>query len=175
MMLIKSLLRAFFHGINKIQSWVDESDKSEVPDLLQPDLQRNTITGKNEGFRVDDKERGPVRATRHHIINVWDYLTFKEGTQAHHVTRVLDFEEWIPMNEILHRVNELFGITYQNERSLYPYMKTLVDAGLLEANMVGGKMRWRKKNLLISVSDEMGEEETPPSRTQTARKDLTFS
>jgi DNA-binding PadR family transcriptional regulator len=89
---------------------------------------------------------------------MWDHLTFKEGTQAHHITKVLDYEEWISMEEILRRVNELFGILYQNERSLYPYLKTLVDAGLLEANMVGGKMKWRKKNLIITVGEEIEEE-----------------
>ena len=64
----------------------------------------------------------------------------------------LDFEEWITMEEILRRVNELFGIQYQNERSLYPYLKTLVDAGMLEASMLGGKMRWRKKNLMQTIN-----------------------
>jgi DNA-binding PadR family transcriptional regulator len=57
------------------------------------------------------------------------------------------------MEEILRRVKELFGIEYQNERSLYPYLKTLVDSGLLEASVVGGKMRWKKKSLMITVSE----------------------
>ena len=69
------------------------------------------------------------------------------------------------MEDILRSVKELFGIEYQNERSLYPYLKTLVDSGLLESSVVGGKMRWKKKALLISVEEldrEMMVQQTTP-------------
>ncbi len=153
--MIKLLLRSVFRAVNTLQKWVEDPQANEG----NPKRESLKLTelSENNGLRTPPN--------RYRMINVWDHLTFKEGTQAHHITRVLDYEEWVGMEEVLRRVNELFGITYQNERSLYPYLKTLVDAGLLEANMVGGKMRWRKKNLIISVKELIEEEEreiTPP-------------
>ncbi|MEK6970723.1 MAG: hypothetical protein AABW68_03430 [archaeon] len=154
--MIKFLLRRVFKAVGKLQQWVGEDIQNEAATQQQ----RNTLTLASE------RERGGAARKRYQIVNMWDHLTFKEGTQAHHITKVLDHEEWISMEEILRRVNELFGILYQNERSLYPYLKTLVDAGLLEANMVGGKMKWRKKNLIITIGEEMEEEVARMSTSQ---------
>lgn len=85
------------------------------------------------------------------IHSVWDYIKFIEQSQAHHICSVLGFEEWITMEEILRRVKEIFRVEYKNERSLYPYIKTLVDCGFLETTAFGGKMKWRKKEILIKI------------------------
>jgi hypothetical protein len=143
------ILRRVFRAMNSLQKWVDDDPRNET--VLQ--------NMRNGMILTSESVNKPSPQKRYQIVNMWDHLSFKEGTQAHHITKVLDYEEWISMEEILRRVNELFGILYQNERSLYPYLKTLVDSGLLEANMVGGKMKWRKKNLIITVGEEVENEE----------------
>lgn len=85
------------------------------------------------------------------IHSVWDYLRFQEHTQAFHITNVVGFDEWVAMDEIRRRVTDLFNVSYKNERSLYPYIKTLVDIGLMETSNVGGKRKWRKKDLMIKI------------------------
>ena len=60
------------------------------------------------------------------------------------------------MGEIRRRIGELFGAEYKNERSLYPYLKTLTDIGLMENSSVGGRMRWRKQDLLVRIEKQGG-------------------
>lgn len=93
------------------------------------------------------------------IHSIWDYLKFIEHTQAHHICSILGFEEWIEMEEVFRRVKEIFGVEYKNERSLYPYIKTLVDCGLIETTAVGGKRKWRKKDILIKITKAKKTEE----------------
>lgn len=85
------------------------------------------------------------------VYSLWDYLQFVSNTQAAHIKDVIGFDEWVSMDEIRRRVLELFGINYKNEKSLYAYVKTLTDIGLLETINAGGKRKWRKKALLIRV------------------------
>ena len=154
------MLRRVFSSLKSLQTWAEQDQEVRAP-------QKKNRVNENGGETRTVNLGGAEGKKQYKVINVWKYLTFKEGTQAHHLTKVLDFEEWVWMEEILRRVNELFGVTYQNVRSLYPYLKTLVDTGLLEANMLGGKMRWRKKSLLQTI--ELLEEEeailaTPPTQ-----------
>ena len=106
-------------------------------------------------FKIDKlpeyKEASQEHKTIEEIHSVWDYIKFIEQSQAHHICSVLGFEEWVTMEEILRRIKEIFGIEYKNERSLYPYIKTLVDCGFLETTAFGGKMKWRKKEVLIKI------------------------
>lgn len=95
------------------------------------------------------------------VHSIWDYISFTAHSQAFHICNVLGFEEWVSMDEILRRIKELFGAQYKNERSLYPYIKTLVDCNLLETSGFGGKKHWRKKELLIRI-------EEPKQKTPTA-------
>ena len=85
------------------------------------------------------------------VVNLWDYLVFKENTQAHHIVSVLGFEEWTSMDELRRRIKELFGVEYENDRSLYPHIKTLVDAGILEAIRTERRQKWRKRALLYRL------------------------
>ena len=66
------------------------------------------------------------------------------------------------MEEIMRRVREVFHVDYQNDRSLYPYVKTLVDIGIVETQSAGGKKKWRKRDLLVKLKRkvEEAEEET---------------
>ena len=92
------------------------------------------------------------------IHSIWDYIKMNEHTQASHIASVLGFDEWISMDEILRRIREIFGMDYKNDRSLYPYIKTLVDVGLVETSSVGGKKKWRKKDTLIKARARREEE-----------------
>ena len=93
------------------------------------------------------------------IKSVWDVLQFNENTQASHLASVIRFDEWVDMDEIRRRIMELFQIDYKNERSLYPYLKTLVDVGLMETNNIGGKRKWRKRDLLVKVEKKKDKKE----------------
>jgi hypothetical protein len=99
----------------------------------------------------------PENEETHEIYSVWDYLEFTSNTQAFHLSKIIGFDEWVSMDEIKRRVKELFGVDYKNDRSLYPYIKTLVDCGLFETSNVGGKRKWRKKDLLIKVEKKKKE------------------
>lgn len=103
--------------------------------------------------KIYDIEEGSIEE----IHTVWDYLSLLDHTQAFHISSVIGFEEWVSMGEIRRRIFELFGIEYKNERSLYPYIKTMVDLGLLESTSAGGKKRWRKRDLLIKLKSGKGE------------------
>ncbi len=92
------------------------------------------------------------------ILSIWDFLKCNEYTQAYHLVTVIPYDEWIDMIEIRQRILTLFQIEYKNDRSLYPYLKTMVDLGLIETNNIGGKRKWRKKDLLIKIEKEKEEE-----------------
>lgn len=100
------------------------------------------------------------------VRTVWDFLKFQENTQADHLSKVIGFEEWVDMEEMRRRIQELFGVNYKNERSLYPYLKALSDAGLFESTSAGGRRKWRKKDLLIRTKGNKGgpEEANPVSK-----------
>jgi len=100
-----------------------------------------------------------VRNKAIEIRSIWDFLQFNEHTQAFHLASVIRFDEWATMDEIRRRIFELFQVDYENERSLYPYLKTMVDIGLFETNNIGGKRKWRKKDLLIKIEKEEKEAE----------------
>ncbi len=93
------------------------------------------------------------------IHSIWDYLKFQENTQAFHLVNIVGFDEWVDMEEIRRRILELFNIEYKNERSLYPYLKTLTDIGFFETNNVGGRRKWRKKDLIFRTKNKITESE----------------
>ena len=94
------------------------------------------------------------------IHSVWDFLEFNENTQATHLSSVIRFDEWVSMDEIRRRIWELFQIDYKNERSLYPYLKTMVDLGLIETSNIGGKRKWRKRDLLVKIEKKKKKSES---------------
>ena len=92
------------------------------------------------------------------IHNIWDFLEFLPNTQAFHLEKVIGFEEWVTMDEIRRRIMELFNVNYKNERSLYAYIKTMVDCGLLETTSIGGKRKWRKRDLIVKLKKKKSQE-----------------
>ena len=85
------------------------------------------------------------------IRSLWDFFQINENTQAYHLINVLGYDEWIDMREIRRRIKEIFNVEYKNERSLYPYLKTLTDINLVETTSAGGRRKWRKKELLLEI------------------------
>jgi len=112
-------------------------------------------TEKTSETIYEDEEKAETSK----IYSLWDYIRLTENTQAHHILSVIGFDEWVPMDEIKRRIKELFLIDYKNDRSLYPYIKTLVDVGLLETSNVGGKRKWRKRDLIIKIKEKIKEKE----------------
>ena len=130
---IKRVIRSLFGIIKRVEGW------SQRPE-------ENTIYKETQ-----------AEEEKHTIISVWDTLRFKENTQAYHLNGVAGFDEWVDMEEIRRRIFEIFGAEYKNFRSLYPYLKTLVDLGLMETTSAGGRRKWRKVALLVSVKEKIGE------------------
>lgn len=126
-MVLKLFVRFLIKELRKLQIWASEEEKPIYK--IDSELQRELSS----------------------ISTIWDFLEFADNTQAFHLINVLGFDEWIDMWEIRRRIEEIFGIKYKNERSLYPYIKTLVDLGLVEASNIGGKRKWRKKEALIEL------------------------
>lgn len=99
----------------------------------------------------------PAAEAEKTVYSLWDFIQFRENTQAFHLANTVGFDEWVDMTEIRRRIEEIFRVSYKNERSLYPYIKTLVDAGFFETSNIGGRMKWRKKELLFDT--EQGEKQ----------------
>ena len=135
-MIFRKIARGIFSLFHKADKWSSE--------------------GSEKVYKAEEMEK---KAGFDEIHSVWDYLKFRPNTQAFHLSSVLGFDEWIDMAEIRRRVKELFGADYKNERSLYPYLKTLTDVGLMESTSIGGRMQWRKHDLLIKVSKTGGEKQ----------------
>lgn len=83
------------------------------------------------------------------ISNIWDYIKIKENTQAEHLIKSIPFDKWITMDEIRHNIKLNFNVEYSNEKSLYPYLKTLTDTNLIKLNNTGKKRTWKKNIILV--------------------------
>ncbi|MCX8189752.1 MAG: hypothetical protein N3F05_00820 [Candidatus Diapherotrites archaeon] len=127
-MVVKRILKALIKLGIKIKNWAIEEDESSVYSRVE--------------YSESNKE----------LRSLWDFLSFNENTQAYHLVNVLGFDEWVDMPEIRRRIKELFGVDYKNERSLYPYLKTLVDINLVETHSIGGRRKWRKREFLFEVN-----------------------
>jgi hypothetical protein len=130
----------------------DWSEEPEETNAIQPKIEQK--------MHLEQEKTGPKE-----VHSIWDYLRIRENTQAHHLASVIGFE-WIEMLEIRRRVKEQFGMEYQNERSLYPYIKTFTDCGLFESTDIGGKRKWRKRNILVTVQLEKSRATEKPIETK---------
>ncbi|MDD5163210.1 MAG: hypothetical protein PHD95_03310 [Candidatus ainarchaeum sp.] len=143
MMVLKRVVRLIMGFFKDVKDW------SEEPAATSPELPKKELKIELLAEKAAFKE----------VHSVWDYLKIRENTQAHHLASVIGFE-WIEMLEIRRRIKEQFGMEYQNERSLYPYIKTFTDCGLFESTDIGGKRKWRRKNILITTQGELRQGET---------------
>jgi len=124
----------------------------KVKKIFSKFFEKNIVDEKNTTIYSSDKD------VVDEIHNIWDFLKFRENTQAFHLQAVIGFEEWVTMDEIKRRIKEIFGVEYKNDKSLYPYLKTLSDSGLFETLDIEGKRKWRKKSILIRVRKEIKKE-----------------
>ena len=147
-MVLKSLIRGLSNALNRLQNWAAES-KYEA--------------GSNTKTEPDPN-------TGRKVLSLWDFVDFQVDTQADHLIKVVGFEEYVDMDEIRRRIREVLQIEYKNERSLYPYIKTLTDTGFFETSNVGGRRKWRKKELLFEILQESTNTEHKQSADQKTNK-----
>ncbi|MFH1256366.1 MAG: hypothetical protein V1494_03670 [Candidatus Diapherotrites archaeon] len=140
---MKSVIRFILRAFNRVSTWaaIDEKkeQKSESPSKKPEELE---------------------------IQSIWNYLSFNDNTQAFHLAGIIGFEEWVTMDEIRRRIEEVYQTRYLNDRSLYPYIKTLVDCGLFETTNVGGRRKWRKKELLLKLKALQKREEEEEAQAE---------
>ncbi|MEM0360234.1 MAG: hypothetical protein QXK06_02770 [Candidatus Diapherotrites archaeon] len=134
-MVFRGMLAKLFKKLEKLREWAESEDK----------LYSQSVAVE------EPKEKA--------IGSIWDFLQFTENTQAFHLVNVIGFEEWVDMEEIRRRIREIFSVEYKNEKSLYPYLKTLTDINLFESTNIGGRRKWRKKELLFEIEREKSPEE----------------
>lgn len=142
-MVIKLIIRSLLKSIDSLTVWAKETKEKEVSEVFK------------EEFGVKKIKK---------IYSVWDFVLFKKDSQADHLSKVVGFDEWVSMEEIRRRIKEVIGIEYLNERSLYPYIKTMVDVGFFGASDIGGLRKWKKNEFLFELIDEtivdLGSKET---------------
>jgi hypothetical protein len=114
----------------------------------------------DQGIYSENAVETPKTTENTEIISIWDVINCNEHTQAYHLVSVIPYDEWIDMDEIRRRIWDLFQIEYKNDRSLYPYLKTMVDLGLIETSNIGGRRKWRKKDLLVKLNEQTKVKET---------------
>lgn len=124
----------FMSLFSKIKSLFKRKTKSTQKIVATP-IQTTNIVEKQEYINT--------------YTDIWQYIKPKENTQAEHILSVVSFDDWQDMDDIRKAIKNKFFIEYKHEKSLYPYIKTLVDIGLLEISSVGGKRKWKKKELSI--------------------------
>ncbi len=111
-------------------------------------LQENKQLLKNEYETKQEPKIYTVEELKNKINTIWDIIKIKENTQAEHLIKIIPSDQWIDMEEIKQRIKLEFNIEYKNEKSLYPYLKTLTDINLIKLNNTGKKRSW-KKNIII--------------------------
>jgi len=89
-----------------------------------------------------------IEELKNEINTIWDIVKIKENTQAEHIIKCTPSDKWITMDELRQSIKLQFNVEYTNEKSLYPYLKTLVDINLIKMNNIGKKRTW-KKNIII--------------------------
>lgn len=163
-MVLRKLVKTLFGFLKDIREW------SEEPDEIIATTEKTQETGEILIAREQETVISPPKEEKvKEIHSIWDYLKIRDNTQAHHLTSVIGFE-WIEMREIRRRIKEQFGMEYMNERSLYPYIKTFTDCGLFESSDVGGKRKWRKKEIIISPKGEKKKPEKPVETREGEKK-----
>ncbi|MFH1225104.1 MAG: hypothetical protein V1676_04860 [Candidatus Diapherotrites archaeon] len=136
--MLKGFVRGIMGALLKVANWASTEGKAPAEE---------TIYERQKGEPASEE-----------VHSIWDYLEFAENSQAFHLVGVVGFEEWVDMAEIKRRIAEIYKIEYKNDRSLYPYIKTLTDAGLFETTSAGGRRKWRKRDLVIKLKGSIKKE-----------------
>ena len=115
----------------------------------QPTLNYNNSIEQNIQISEITKIYDVAKINKNKINTIWDVIKAKENTQAEHIINCLPEDQWIDMEELKQRIKLQYNIEYQNEKSLYPYIKTLTDINLIKLNNAGKKRTWKKNIILI--------------------------
>ena len=137
---------------NKLKNFFGFKNKKEEKKIKKKNVSNNSNYQNIDSFKQKeivkevDNENSQL-----YLEDLWNYIDPIKNTQPYHLLNVIGFDEWVDMNEIRKRIKQMFFIEYKNEKSLYPYIKTLSDVGLLETSSVGGKRKWKKKEIIIKL------------------------
>lgn len=113
------------------------------------ELKNINIKSTTNNQKIDSTKIYDVSKINNQNINtIWDIIKARENTQAEHIINCLPDDEWVDMVDLKNRIKLQYNVEYQNEKSLYPYIKTLTDINLVKVNNSGKKRTW-KKNIII--------------------------
>ena len=131
---------------NKFDSKISNSNSIQTQKLELKNVNIKTVNNEKE---IDHAKIYDVSKISSKKINtIWDVIKARENTQAEHIIACLPDDEWIDMEDLKNRIKLQYNVEYQNEKSLYPYIKTLTDINLIKVNNSGKKRTW-KKNIII--------------------------
>lgn len=135
-----------------IDSNNSDNDFAEINQILkQNQITRSQMLSLNQNEKISESSKiyDVQKISKTKINTIWDILKIKENTQAEHILNSLPDDHWIDMEELKQRIKLQYNIEYQNEKSLYPYIKTLTDINLIKLNNAGKKRTWKKNIILI--------------------------
>ncbi|MFA5745359.1 MAG: hypothetical protein WC932_00665 [archaeon] len=127
---------------NNIQN---TNNKINVNQLEMENLHNTNEIKNKENLKIYDISKIDSKK----INTIWDIIKARENTQAEHIINCLPDDEWIDMEDLKNRIKLQYNIEYQNEKSLYPYIKTLTDINLIKLNNTGKKRTWKKNVIII--------------------------
>jgi len=133
----------------EINNYSNKEINNYSNNLINEKPLKNTYT-KTELNKLENTKIYDVNKIDFNKINtIWDVIKIKENTQAEHIIKSLSADQWMDIEDIKRRIKLEFNIEYQNEKSLYPYIKTLTDINLIKVNNTGKKRTWKKNIILI--------------------------
>ncbi len=130
---------------NNINENLSNEKYLEQEKLLQLKYLNNKNNIIEDNVQTADVENISIKQ----LNTIWDILKIKENTQAEHIINSIPTDKWVTMDEIRHNIKLNFNVEYSNEKSLYPYLKTLTDINLIKLNNTGKKRTWKKNIIFI--------------------------
>jgi len=140
-----------FEKLKKISEHTAVYNEKQTTEMITEERRSQNIIANT--LINNTKDNADVRSVtieelKNEINTIWDILKIKENTQAEHIIKSTPADKWVTMDEIRHNIKMQFNVEYINEKSLYPYLKTLVDINLIKMNNIGKKRTW-KKNIIV--------------------------
>jgi hypothetical protein len=135
--------------ISEHAAMYNEKQNNEM--IIEERISENII----ENTLEENKKENPkirsvtIQELQNEINTIWDILKIKENTQAEHIIKSTPSDKWVTMDEIRNNIKIQFNVEYSNEKSLYPYLKTLVDIDLIRVNNQGKKRTWKRNVIVI--------------------------
>ncbi|HOZ35712.1 MAG TPA: hypothetical protein PLK55_01875 [archaeon] len=131
---------------NQSNEKISNTNSMQTQQLELKNLNIKTVDNEKEINHTKIYDVSKISSKK--INTIWDVIKARENTQAEHIIACLPDDEWIDMEDLKNRIKLQYNVEYQNEKSLYPYIKTLTDINLIKVNNSGKKRTW-KKNIII--------------------------